>query len=78
MTKDTQKNIQEMDFETAFAALQDAVTALETQELPLEDALERFEQGQRLAKHCATLLEDAELKVQKLSAETGHLTTMDG
>ena len=62
--------IQNMDFEAAFTALQENVTQLESEDLPLEQALAYFERGQALAKRCAELLEKAELKVQQLAMET--------
>lgn len=58
-----------MDFETAFNALQENVDQLENEDLPLEKALALYERGQALAKHCAVLLEKAELKVRTLSME---------
>lgn len=70
MTEQPHQDIQTMDFETAFTALQENVDQLETEDLPLEKALERFERGQALAKRCAQLLEQAEQKVRTL--------TMDG
>ena len=62
-------DIQNMDFETAFSALQENVSQLENEELPLEKSLEIFERGQALAKRCAQLLEAAELKIRTLSME---------
>lgn len=62
-----QAEIQKMDFETAFNALQENVSLLENEELPLEKALEVYERGQFLARHCAELLESAELKLRQLS-----------
>jgi exodeoxyribonuclease VII small subunit len=70
MTDDMLKNIQKMDFETAFAALQENVAQLEKEELPLEKALSLYEVGQHLAKRCAALLEEAELRVRTLSMNT--------
>ncbi len=67
-------NIQNMDFEAAFTALQENVTQLESEDLPLEQALAYFERGQALAKRCAELLEKAELKVQQLAMETPQAT----
>ena len=61
--------IQNMDFETAFTALQENISLLESENLPLEKALDRFEKGQALAKRCAQLLEEAELKVRQLSMD---------
>lgn len=69
MTEKTLENIQTMDFETAFTALQENVDQLENEDLPLEKALGLYERGQALAKRCAMLLEEAELKVRTLSME---------
>ena len=70
MTEKKIEDIQNMDFETAFSALQENVTLLESEELPLEKSIALFERGQELAKRCTKLLEEAELKVRTLSGET--------
>ena len=70
MTDQETIDIQNMDFEAAFSALQGNITQLESEDLPLEKALAYFERGQELAKRCAELLEKAELKVQQLAMET--------
>ncbi len=70
MTPDYTQDIDAMDFETAFNALQENVDQLENEDLPLEKALALFARGQALAKRCAALLEEAELKVRTLSGET--------
>ena len=67
MAKTIQDEINAMDFETAFSALQENVAQLENEELPLEKALETYERGQHLARRCAELLEAAELKMRSLS-----------
>jgi len=63
------QDIQSMDFETAFKILQENVVQLEGEDLPLEKALELFERGQILAKRCAALLEEAELRIRTLTLE---------
>jgi len=70
MTDQEPTNIQNMGFEKAFTALQENITQLESEDLPLEQALAYFERGQELAKRCTELLEKAELKVQQLDVET--------
>ena len=70
MTDPKQETIQTMDFETAFTALQENVSQLESEDLSLEKSLALFERGQALAKHCLTMLEEAELKIQQLSMES--------
>ena len=56
--------VEYMTYEQALNELESIVNDLETDERPLEDALALFERGQALARHCAKMLEDAELKVQ--------------
>jgi exodeoxyribonuclease VII small subunit len=64
-----EENIQEMNFETAFTALQENVAKLEGDELTLEESLTLYKRGQALAKRCAKLLEQAELEVRTLSMD---------
>jgi exodeoxyribonuclease VII small subunit len=63
-----QTKTEELAFEAAFAQLEEIVGKLEAGNLALDDALALFEQGQKLAAHCSARLDEAELKVQKLSA----------
>lgn len=62
--------LEELTFEQAFAELETIVSALESGDHPLEEALGLYERGQNLARHCAGLLDRAELRVQQLSGET--------
>jgi len=64
-----EENIQEMNFETAFTALQENVAKLEGEELTLEESLRFYKRGQALAKRCAELLEEAELQIRTLSMD---------
>ena len=70
MAKTETKQIEKLTYEEAYAELEKIVSALESGEQPLEEALALFERGQTLTKHCADLLARAELAVQKLSGET--------
>jgi exodeoxyribonuclease VII small subunit len=69
MAKTEPKPINELTYEEAFAELESIVAALETGEQPLEEALSLFERGQGLTKRCGELLDEAELKVSKLSGD---------
>jgi len=73
MTNKVPEDIKSMDFESAFKALQENVTALEGEDLSLEESLALYEQGQALAKHCAALLDQAELKLQELSPQASEI-----
>ena len=58
--------MKEISFEEAFAQLEAAVAALQDGQMPLEQALQYYEEGMKLAQHCNDLLEKAELRVQQL------------
>lgn len=57
-----------VDFEQALSALEQEVQRLEAGELPLEEALQAFEAGVRLTRHCQQAINQAEQKVQMLLA----------
>lgn len=59
-----------LTFEDAYARLEAAVTALQDGQMPLERALQYYEEGMRLAQYCNELLQKAELRVQQLSVDS--------
>ncbi len=59
--------VETLTYEQAFSELEAVVAALEQQEHPLEEALALYARGQALLQRCRRLLEEAELKVQRLS-----------
>ena len=61
--------VEDLNFEEALSKLDEIVARLEVGELTLEDSLALFEQGQMLASRCVSLLEEAELKVETLTAD---------
>ena len=61
--------VEELSYEQALAELETIVASLEGNRLSLEDAMTLFERGQSLTKHCIELLDSAELRVKKLSAD---------
>jgi exodeoxyribonuclease VII small subunit len=67
--------LEAMPFEEAMKRLEAIVEAMESEDLPLENLLTRFEEGTRLAKACQEKLADAELKIQKIEKNNaGELT----
>jgi exodeoxyribonuclease VII small subunit len=60
----------EPTFETALARLAEIVEALEKGDLPLERSLALFEEGIRLSRLGAERLENAELRVEQLLANS--------
>ena len=53
-------------FEEALKKLEGIVEAMESEELPLEELLAKYEEGTQLAKVCQAKLAEAELKIQQL------------
>jgi exodeoxyribonuclease VII small subunit len=63
------KPVEKLKYEEAFSELETIVASLEAGDQTVDEATTVFARGQALVKHCAWLLERAELKVQQLSAE---------
>ena len=53
-------------FEEALKKLEGVVEAMESDDLPLEALLAKYEEGSKLVKICQEKLADAELKIQQL------------
>ncbi len=59
--------VEELSYEQAFEELEGVVNLLEGDQQTLEQSLALFERGQALARRCASLLDQAELRVRNLS-----------
>jgi exodeoxyribonuclease VII small subunit len=55
-----------MDFEEAMGRLEVIVRKLEAGDIKLDEALQLFEEGVALSRHCAALLDQAEKRIQVL------------
>ena len=55
-----------VNLEKSLADLEELVDELESGDLPLEKAMEKFEEGIKLTRACQTALKDAEQKVEIL------------
>jgi exodeoxyribonuclease VII small subunit len=55
-----------LPFEEALKKLEGIVGAMESEDLPLESLLAKYEEGTRLAKICQDKLAEAEVKIQQL------------
>lgn len=60
------KEARQETFEQMYTRLEAAVTKLEAGGLPLEEAIELYEQGMTLARECQERLDNAEVKITKL------------
>jgi exodeoxyribonuclease VII small subunit len=66
-----ESGVGQLPFDQALAELQGVVSKLETGGLPLEESIALYERGVALHDHCARLLGDAELRVQRLVEQAG-------
>ncbi|MDF2922012.1 MAG: xseB [Paenibacillaceae bacterium] len=63
----------DVSFETAIEQLEIIVARLENGDVPLEQAIELFQQGMRLSQLCSRKLEQVERKIEMLVEENGTL-----
>ena len=64
----TDKSIESMSFEDALTELEGIVRSMETGQTKLDDSINAYERGVALKKHCEKRLNDARLKIEKISA----------
>ena len=57
------------EFEKAFQQLEKIVQRLESEELPLDESLQLFEEGVRLSRFCHQRLEEVEKKIETILAD---------
>ena len=62
-SKDKVNNMPKQTFEKALEQLEQIVEALESNELSLENALAKFEEGMKLSQFCARKLDETERKI---------------
>ena len=61
------------NFEESMKKLECIVNELENGNLNLDESVEKFEEGMKIAKQCNTILEDSEKKITILLEEDGEL-----
>lgn len=71
------KNPAKPSFEASLKELESIVTEMESGELPLNEALEKFERGVKLSRISQQALAQAEQKVKVLLQEQGEDTLVD-
>ena len=72
------KSIEKISFEDALAELEEIVRKIDTGQENLADAVDGFERGVLLKKHCEKMLKDAKLKIEKItSSSEGKINTTE-
>jgi exodeoxyribonuclease VII small subunit len=62
-------DITKLTFEKAITELTGIVEKIELGEIPLQESIEQYEKGMALIKHCRSILQKAEEKIEKISKE---------
>ena len=62
-------DLSKINFETALGELEEIVQRLESGDTSLEGAIESYERGVALKKHCQGKLREAQLRVDKIEAD---------
>ena len=68
-TAELEKGLEKLDFEKALGELEDIVQRLESGDTSLEGAIEAYERGVLLKKHCESKLRNAQLRVDKIEKD---------
>ena len=68
----TDEQIEALSFEEALNRLEDVVENLESGQVPLEQAIDLFQEGMKLAKRCHLKLDHIEQKIEILLEKDGQ------
>ncbi len=78
MAKNEKKeNQQALSFEQAIERLNQIVGKIEQGQVPLADSLEQYENGMNLIQYCRGILQDAEKRIEKISAQSHPAESQD-
>jgi len=75
--RESDSDIETLSFEQALSELEQIVTDLEGGGFSLAETLQFYQRGQKLAQHCARLLEQADLIIKQISTDSGEEALSD-
>jgi len=67
--KKQKDDLGELSFEESIKELTNIVGKIEQGQIPLQDSLQQYERGMALIKHCRTILNKAEKRIEKITRE---------
>jgi len=67
--KKQKDDLGELSFEESIKELTNIVGKIEQGQIPLQDSLQQYERGMALIKHCRTILQKAEKRIEKISEQ---------
>jgi exodeoxyribonuclease VII small subunit len=76
--KNNENGIAQLSFEQAIAALTEIVEKVEQGQMALQDSLDQYERGMALIKHCRTILQEAEQRIERITQEEEEKEEKEG
>ena len=70
--KKRKEDIKKLNFEESIKQLKEIVERIEQGQIPLQDSLEQYEEGMALINHCRGILQKAEKRIEKITAQDGE------
>jgi exodeoxyribonuclease VII small subunit len=67
--KKQKDDLGDLSFEESIKELTNIVGKIEQGQIPLQDSLQQYEKGMALIKHCRTILQKAEKRIEKISEQ---------
>lgn len=67
--KNNQDDISNLSFEQAIKSLTAIVGDIEQGDIALADSLKQYEKGMALIKHCRSILQQAEKRIEKITEQ---------
>ena len=64
-----------LSFEQAIDQLNQIVSKIEQGQVPLQESLEQYEKGMKLIQYCRGILQDAEKRIEEVSARNEDKST---
>ena len=70
-----EQNIADLSFEQALAELESIVETMEAGKVDLKSSIATYERGEKLKKHCESLLKEAEARIEKITLDASGSPT---
>ena len=70
MMANTNHDTNGLNFEDALAKLEQVVRRLESGDVPLDESIDLYEQGERLRRHCQARLDAAQARIERIVTDS--------
>ena len=75
--KNIPDDIAKLSFEESLQALENIVKGLESGDAKLDEAIQNYERGAALKRHCESKLREAQAKIEKISLDSDGVATTE-